>query len=177
MRGRAALITCTCFGNRSLRTAENPVKFFPGRARFSARPWRTGSTDTAATTGTVVVSSRNASSGAPIDHQLERARLLERQLAGVRALQDLVDQLRRAAVVLAEIRPVAQEPAELGIFAARVGGHDALLDAALGDLAKMLDEERIAEDEERLGFLLRHLGERGIELGGGAHLHRVHAHA
>src|SRR5712692_9230089 len=57
----------------------------------------------------------DGSRGLEVDHQLELRRLLERQIGGLGALEDLVDEDRRAPAVLHGIRTIGDQPAGLDI--------------------------------------------------------------
>src|SRR5204863_8585901 len=114
---------------------------------------------------------------AAVDPHVELRRLLARKIAGLRALENPVDEFRGAAIMVAKIGPVAQKPAKLRILAARVSGNDMMLDRQLRDLAEVLDEKCIAEYQQGFGLLSLHLRKRGPELGKCADLHQMHAHA
>jgi hypothetical protein len=47
-----------------------------------------------------------------VDHQLVLRRLLDRELSGVRALEDLVDVERRAPELMTKVAAVGHQPAE-----------------------------------------------------------------
>src|SRR5882672_1571026 len=109
--------------------------------------------------------------GFSIDYQFEFCRLLEWQLPRFSAFQDLVHEYRRAPVIVPKVRSVTHETAELCVFARQVDRYQLMFDRTLAELAVLLREKGVSEDDERLDALERHRLEAGFDL-----LRRAGAH-
>src|SRR5258705_294030 len=86
-----------------------------------------------------------------IDHQLERRGLLDGEIGGLGAFQNLVHVGGGAPMLGAEVRPVAHEPASLDVFAEGEHGWKLVLQGQLSDQGSRLVDGWTRADDQRLG--------------------------
>src|SRR5256885_3590102 len=68
-----------------------------------------------------------------VDDQVELGGLLDRQVAGPRALEDLVDEARGAPVQVFEVGAISHEAADVREASRRIDGGDTIVDRLGGD--------------------------------------------
>src|SRR5713101_7054140 len=108
--------------------------------------------------------------GFEVDHQLELLRPLDRQLGGLRTVQDLRDEDARPAKGLSETGPVGQQAAGLSELGEERHRRQPLLTPEDRDAHSMVEDDRRREDDHRAGTVAARGLHRGIELGSGASL-------
>src|SRR5215813_11761230 len=69
--------------------------------------------------------------GLQVDHELEPGRLLDREVGGLGALEDLVYEAGSLAVQLSEVRPKRYEAARVHVFTKSVNGRQSVGDGKL----------------------------------------------
>jgi hypothetical protein len=87
--------------------------------------------------------------------------LLNRQIAGFRAFEDLVDQARCPIIKVGIARSVAQEPSDVDEFAGRVGGRQFALRRKIDDHLGIGLGKRVDPDQQRIKLVLRHALKNG----------------
>src|SRR6266446_9522855 len=104
--------------------------------------------------------------GLEIDDELEAVDLLERQIGGLRATQDLRDQRGRATHHRNEIHAERHESAHLDVRSVDVDRGKPILDGERGNLLAIPDEQGARQYEQRLRAILFQCTERGGEVVG-----------
>src|SRR5262249_1920696 len=106
--------------------------------------------------------------GAEIDYQLELSRQLDRQIAGLFALENAAGIDSGRAIGLVRIRAIAHKAAHPNEFTPRVQRGYRMACRQYHALASTIEKDRIPRDQERIGA---HLGEprkSGIDIANGA---------
>src|SRR5262245_50950336 len=103
--------------------------------------------------------------GLEVDDQLELARLLDRQVGGLRALEDLVHEGRRAALQIEIVCPINHETVSLYVLRYPMHRRQARLRGTVCDLfAQIQAEDGVIEDHERVRSFPGHRSEGAVEL-------------
>src|SRR5215216_4314314 len=102
--------------------------------------------------------------GLEIDDQLEFGGLLNGQVGGLGALQDLVGQDRGAAENVVIVRCIANETAGENILAVGVHRRKPVLYHEGGDARALARQERVGDGEDRLGTLMAEREECPVEV-------------
>src|SRR5215472_10962222 len=111
-----------------------------------------------------------------IHHQLELRRLLDGQVSGPGALEDLVHVGCCAPVEVREACPIGHETTDLRVLPVRVHRRQTVLVRELRDADPLAREDWIEKDHERMGTLLGHHLERRIGRGAASPLHELYPH-
>src|SRR6266702_3998489 len=101
--------------------------------------------------------------GPAIDHELKLRRLLDRQLAWLRAFQNLVHEGSGAAVEILETFAIAHQSPGLGIFALRRDRWQTRLERKRGEPLLLLEEKSVIRDHDCLDAFARQGGKRGLD--------------
>src|SRR5262249_18530296 len=83
---------------------------------------------------------------------------------GLRSLEDLVHVRRRPAVILREIRSVAEQRAGLHVLTEHGERREAMLHGELRDYRAMLQEGAVGRRDDRLRVFVHRGGERPVEI-------------
>src|SRR3990170_1928946 len=103
--------------------------------------------------------------GLEVEHQLELGGLLDGEVAGLRALEDLVDVASGAAEQVGHAGPVGHKPPGVHSLSRCVAGREPVLGRQCWDLrSHSRKRQGVGDDNERLGALPRDSGERAFNL-------------
>src|SRR6478752_7516349 len=115
--------------------------------------------------------------GLYVDGELESRRLFERQVGGLRALENAVDKGRHASEVLVEIRAVRHQTAIVNKKVKFVDGRQSMRRGVLEHPLTVENCERVGDHQDRVRLLAIHRRERLLEVVGLAHAKRLDADA
>src|SRR5882724_2866496 len=110
--------------------------------------------------------------GLEVDDQLKLRRLLDGQVARLGALEDLVDEDRRAPPDIVDIRAVGDQPAGLDVLPVRIHRGEPALGSLLSDLLAMREKEPPRGYEESTRASLSRPSEGILDLASIANLER-----
>ena len=102
--------------------------------------------------------------GLEVDDERELGRLLDRQVGGLGALEDLVDIDGGALVHVLVARPIGHQAARLDHFAVRIHARQPLLGGEIHHALAVMQEHPVRQDEERVRLLLDDRVECGVEV-------------
>src|SRR5262245_24675048 len=102
--------------------------------------------------------------GLEIDDQLELCRLLDREIAGLGPLEDLVDIDGGASGLLEEVRYIGHQATLTSVVLVLEHRGEPELNRAVQDPPAVKEEERIIQGEERIGTLSCQGGQGSLEL-------------
>src|SRR4026208_1194268 len=102
---------------------------------------------------------------------MDPGRLLDRQVARIRALEDLVYVEGGTPVKVNETRAIAHEPTRKHELALSENHRQPVPEGKLGNLAPLPGEERIAEADAGVGAFLRDTGKGFLDFFGRACVH------
>src|SRR5262249_10089101 len=103
-----------------------------------------------------------------VNHQLELRRLLDGQIAGLRALEDFVHVGGGTPKEIAEIRAVAHEAASLHMVSPREKRRQPIPQSQLGDSLSRSHVGAEAEHDNGLGVLASHCRKSAVEVCSGS---------
>src|SRR5262245_41691879 len=115
--------------------------------------------------------------GFETDTHIHTRRSLDRKIARLGALENLVYQSGRPAVHIKNVSSIRDKPTTLNEEGPFVDGRQLLFRRALSNLLALDNEHRIYEDDESFGPLLYHGRERRIKVIGFCCLDHLNLHA
>jgi hypothetical protein len=89
--------------------------------------------------------------------------MLERQVAWLRALEDLVDVRGRAPKIVDQVRSVAHQAPGFDVFAELAYRGQPMLERLCRDSTRLLQEEPIGQNDGGIGAFFRHHGEFALD--------------
>src|SRR5262249_35692354 len=89
-----------------------------------------------------------------IYHEFKLDRFLDREVGGVRALQDFVHVNRRAAKLIDVVRRIRHEASDDSIGSIRVYGRKLIICREIHDLVAMSKQEAIRQYSHCIGFMM-----------------------
>ena len=107
--------------------------------------------------------------GVQVDHQFKLGRLLDRQIGGLRALEDLPGVDADLAMHAGKAGSIADQAACQGGFTPFVDGRNGMVCRQCDELGAAAVEEWIAANDERAGVQLDEGVEGGADLEGSRH--------
>src|SRR5215467_4716356 len=102
--------------------------------------------------------------GLEVDDQLELGGLLDRQVAGLGALEDLVDIDGGASGLLEEVRYIRHQATLTSVVLVLEHRGEPELNRPVQDPPAVKEEERVIQREQRIGTLRRQGGQGALEL-------------
>src|SRR5439155_21148759 len=93
----------------------------------------------------------NRLGGLEVDHQLELSRLLDRQIAGLSALENLVDEKSLATEDVVIVRRIGHQPSGDDTLVVGVHRWQSVLDHLFCDACSLAGQKRIGHDEQGIG--------------------------
>src|SRR5262249_118521 len=97
--------------------------------------------------------------GLTIDHQVEFGRLLDRQVAGLCTLENLVDKRRGATEEIEEVLAIAHQPTSLHVIALWKHGRQTVHKCKRGNALALLQEYCVRSHHDRLHAVRDECGE------------------
>src|SRR6185436_8335046 len=95
-----------------------------------------------------------------VDHEIELGRLFDRQIARLRAFQDLIDIQSGATVQVWDVRAVRDQPAHLAIAGIIVDRGQPVPRRGLHEAFGVADDDRTIQNDSRLDLVPRGLESR-----------------
>src|SRR5262249_36171334 len=86
-----------------------------------------------------------------VDHQLELGGLLYRQIGRLGALQDLVDEHRRAPPYVVDVRPIGEQPARLDVLSEDIHRWEPALGRKFCEPLRVREKDAGRRNEKRAG--------------------------
>src|SRR2546426_11666379 len=114
--------------------------------------------------------------GLEVDDQIELGRLLDGQVAGLGALQNLVHVGGGTAPQVVRIWPISDEAANVGEIPERIHCRQVVLDAQVSEPAQVGVEQEVILNDEGGGTCSDHIREGTVELAGIPNLHDLQRH-
>src|SRR5262249_21644773 len=105
-----------------------------------------------------------------VDDELELGGLVDGQVSGLRALEDLTGVDADLTKHIRNIAPIAHQPTDFDKGALGVGRGNPMMRRERRKLDAPADEERVGGDEKGVGPVARKRGEGRLDLGAGAGL-------
>ena len=115
--------------------------------------------------------------GLHVDDEFVLGGLLDRQVGGLAAFEDLVHVRRGPAKLLGQARSVGNQAAGIDELSQVIQGRQAVLGSELDETCSRRQKHRIQLHVKRSGTSLNHGGEGVLELGGGIGLLEMQLHA